>query len=64
MCSWRSGLSNGPGPGRGPPSMIHATRENVNRCLRNWQRQGIVDLDERWIIVQQRKALGAIAEYA
>jgi hypothetical protein len=44
--------------------MIHATRENVNRCLRNWQRQGIVDLDERWIIVQQRKALGAIAEYA
>jgi hypothetical protein len=37
--------------------MIHATRKNVNRCLRNWQRQGIVDLDERWIIVQQREAL-------
>jgi CRP-like cAMP-binding protein len=45
-------------------SMIHATRENVNRCLRNWQRQGIVDLDERWIIVQQREALDAIAGYA
>ena len=44
-------------------SMIHATRENVNRCLRNWQRQGIVDLDERWIVILQREALGAIAGY-
>ena len=23
--------------------MINATRETVNRCLRNWQRQGIID---------------------
>ena len=45
-------------------SMIHATRENVNRCLRNWQRQGIVDLDERWIVILQREALGAIAGYS
>jgi hypothetical protein len=37
-------------------SMIHATRENVNRCLRDWQRQGIVDLDERWIVILQREA--------
>jgi CRP-like cAMP-binding protein len=44
-------------------NMINATRENVNRCLRNWQRQGIVDLDERWIVVMQREALGAIAGY-
>lgn len=44
--------------------MINATRENVNRCLRNWERQGIVDLDERWIIVLQRDTLGAIAEYS
>jgi hypothetical protein len=29
--------------------MINATRETVNRCLRNWQRQGIVDVSERWI---------------
>ena len=43
---------------------IHATRENVNRCLRNWQRQGIVDLDERWIVILQREALGAIAGYS
>ena len=45
-------------------SMIHATRENVNRCLRNWQRQGIVDLDERWIVILQREALRAIAGYS
>jgi CRP-like cAMP-binding protein len=45
-------------------NMINATRPNVNRCLRNWQRQGIVDLDERWIVVLQREALGAIAGYS
>ena len=45
-------------------NMINATRENVNRCLRNWQRQGIVDLDERWIVVLQHEALGAIAGYS
>ncbi len=44
--------------------MINATRENVNRCLRNWQRQGIVDLDERWIIVCERDGLAAIAGYS
>ena len=44
--------------------MIHATRENVNRCLRNWQRQGILDLDERRIVILQREALGAIAGYS
>lgn len=43
--------------------MINATRENVNRCLRGWQQQGIIDLDERWIIIEQRDALGAIAGY-
>jgi CRP/FNR family transcriptional regulator, cyclic AMP receptor protein len=44
--------------------MINATRENVNRCLRNWQRQGVIDLDERWIIVMRRDALAAIAGYS
>jgi len=44
--------------------MINATRENVNRCLRDWQRQGIVDIDERWIIVLRRDALAAIAGYS
>jgi hypothetical protein len=39
--------------------MINATRETVNRCLRNWQRQGIVDVSERWITVLQRDMLKA-----
>jgi CRP/FNR family transcriptional regulator, cyclic AMP receptor protein len=42
--------------------MINATRENVNRCLRNWQRQGIVDLDKRWIIILRRDTLRSIVE--
>jgi CRP/FNR family transcriptional regulator, cyclic AMP receptor protein len=42
--------------------MINATRENVNRCLRNWQRQGIVDVTERWITLLQRDMLEAIVE--
>ena len=41
--------------------MINASRENVNRCLRDWQRRGIVNLDDRWISVKQRDVLGAIA---
>jgi CRP/FNR family transcriptional regulator, cyclic AMP receptor protein len=44
--------------------MIHATRENVNRCLGLWQRQGIVDLDEGELIILQRDSLGAIAGYS
>jgi CRP/FNR family transcriptional regulator, cyclic AMP receptor protein len=42
--------------------MINATRENVNRCLRNWQRQGIVDVSERWITLLQRDLLETIVE--
>jgi len=42
--------------------MINATRENVNRCLRNWHRQGIVEVSERWITVLQRDMLEAIVE--
>jgi CRP-like cAMP-binding protein len=43
-------------------SMINATRENVNRCLRNWQQQGIVDVSERWITVLRRDMLEAIVD--
>ncbi len=42
--------------------MINATRENVNRCLRNWQRQGIVDVSERWITLLKREMLEAMVE--
>lgn len=42
-------------------SMINASRENVNRCLKDWQRRGLVSLDERWISILQRNALSDIA---
>lgn len=41
--------------------MINASRENVNRCLRDWQRHEIVSIDERWISVLQRDTLSSIA---
>lgn len=44
--------------------MINASRENVNRCLRDWQRHGIVSIDERWISVLQRDALSSIADHS
>jgi CRP/FNR family transcriptional regulator, cyclic AMP receptor protein len=45
-------------------SMINASRENVNRCLRDWHRRGIVKVDERWISVLQRDTLSSMANYA
>jgi CRP/FNR family transcriptional regulator, cyclic AMP receptor protein len=44
--------------------MINASRENVNRCLRDWQRRGIVSVDERWISVLQRDTLSSMANYS
>lgn len=41
-------------------NMIGSTRESVNRCLRDWQRRGIVDLDEGWIILRDTAALTEI----
>ena len=38
-------------------TMIGATRESVNRCLREWQRRGILQLDEGWIIIRNAAAL-------
>jgi len=42
--------------------MSGSTRENVNRCLRDWQRQGILDLKNRWTIVLKPEALHAIEQ--
>jgi len=42
--------------------MSGSTRENVNRCLRDWQRQGILDLKNRWTIVLRPEALQALEE--
>jgi CRP/FNR family transcriptional regulator, cyclic AMP receptor protein len=43
-------------------NMIGAARENVNKCLRGWQRAGIVRMEERAIIITNRAALDEIAE--
>ena len=32
-------------------NMIGASRENVNRCLKDWQRRGIVNLEDGWIVL-------------
>jgi CRP/FNR family cyclic AMP-dependent transcriptional regulator len=31
--------------------MVGATRENVNRCLRDWQRRGLVRLQDGWTVI-------------
>jgi CRP-like cAMP-binding protein len=38
-------------------AMAGGTRENVNRCLREWQRRGILELKNRWTIIRQPEAL-------
>ncbi len=38
-------------------AMAGGTRENVNRCLRDWQRRGFLELKDRWTIVRQPDAL-------
>ncbi|MEJ8474242.1 Crp/Fnr family transcriptional regulator [Roseibium algae] len=42
--------------------MIGNTRENVNRCLRKWQRAGLIDLKDGWLIIRDRPQLELIAE--
>jgi CRP-like cAMP-binding protein len=61
-----------PAPRRGPlklsvsqqelAEMVGATRENVNRCLRKWQRRGILQLKNRWTIILEPNALHAIQQ--
>jgi CRP/FNR family transcriptional regulator, cyclic AMP receptor protein len=31
--------------------MVGATRENVNRCLRDWHRRGLVKLQDGWTVI-------------
>jgi CRP-like cAMP-binding protein len=45
-------------------NMVGGARENVNRCLRNWQRAGVVELKGGWLIVLDRAALEALCEPA
>jgi CRP/FNR family cyclic AMP-dependent transcriptional regulator len=45
-------------------AMAGGTRENVNRCLRDWQRRGILELKHRWTIVRQPEALRKLLKSA
>jgi CRP/FNR family transcriptional regulator, cyclic AMP receptor protein len=61
-----------PAQGHGPPKlclsqqelaeMVGATRENVNRCMREWQRRGILQLKNRWTIILKPEVLHLIEE--
>lgn len=42
--------------------MIGNTRENVNRCLRRWQKAELVTLRDGWLIIDKRDALEDLAE--
>ncbi len=42
-------------------NMIGASRENVNRCLKEWQRRDIVNLEDGWIILLTPSELEKIA---
>jgi CRP/FNR family transcriptional regulator, cyclic AMP receptor protein len=44
--------------------MAGGTRENVNRCLRDWQRQGILDLKDGWTIILEPDALSELVQSA
>ena len=41
--------------------LIGGTRENVNRCLRNWQDAGIVSMDKGWINIIDPDRLATIS---
>ncbi len=43
-------------------AMAGGTRENVNRCLREWQRRGFLELKDRWTIVRQPDALRKLSK--
>jgi CRP-like cAMP-binding protein len=42
--------------------IVGASRETVNRCLRDWQRSGVVDVDEGIIAILDRSALEQLSE--
>ncbi|MFY9695308.1 MAG: Crp/Fnr family transcriptional regulator [Xanthobacteraceae bacterium] len=44
--------------------MSGGTREKVNRCLRDWHRQGILELKDRWTIIRRPEALRELVDSA
>jgi CRP/FNR family transcriptional regulator, cyclic AMP receptor protein len=45
-------------------NMLGGSRESVNKCLRNWQRTGLVRISEGSIVITDRRALENIADAA
>lgn len=43
-------------------NIVGATRESINKCLREWQRNGIVRVEESEIVITKRLALQALAD--
>ena len=43
-------------------NMVGSSRENVNRCLRRWQIDGLIDLNENGIVLLDQKGLARAAE--
>ncbi len=43
--------------------MAGGTRENVNRCLRDWERRGIVELKDRWTIIRKPEILRQLVAF-
>lgn len=41
-------------------NMVGSSRENVNRCLRGWQKSGVIDLRDGWLVILDRAALEAL----
>lgn len=42
-------------------NMVGAARESVNKCLNDWQRRGVIRLDDNAIAILDRHALEAMA---
>lgn len=43
-------------------NIVGSTRESINKCLHEWQRNGIVRVEEREIIITKRLELQALAD--
>ena len=43
-------------------NIVGMTRESVNKCLREWQRSGIVRIEANAIVIVKREALEQVAE--
>ncbi len=43
-------------------NMIGSARENVNRCLKAWEKKEVVELRDGWLIVTDEKSLRLLAD--